>query len=131
MSASKQRLAIGEALANFGHLFDEGDAEGWAAQFASGGGMEVGGNFINSPAGLAGMVNKINGEHQGRLRHSITNVMIDELGENTASARCYCMVTVWDTPPRLMGFNIYHVSLVKTDGRWLFERIRLRPPGQR
>ncbi|MCB0993834.1 MAG: nuclear transport factor 2 family protein [Acidimicrobiales bacterium] len=122
-------LAIQTLLAQYNHLIDGGDGDGWAALFVADGSLDVGmGEPTVGTDALAafakGTVEMVPG-----IRHMITNVVVDGDGDS-ATAAAY--LQVWqakapasDSVQILSG--VYRDTLRRDGGQWKFVTRRMLP----
>jgi uncharacterized protein (TIGR02246 family) len=124
--ALEDRLAIEETLARYVHAIDEGDGNTWASLFTPDGSLKASGKVVGGRPALRTMVRKLYERNGDRLRHSITNVVIDEIKGDRARLRAYGLVTLWTEPPSLSTFAVYTIDMVRSDDEWKFEMVHAR-----
>lgn len=117
----EDRAEIHDLYMRYAFLFDDADADGWAALFTPDGrfappgveplvGTEALRAFVaNRPSEMAGM------------RHVISNVLVEPAGDD-AVGRAYFTCYRLDAEGgfRLRNFGRYVDRLVRHDGRWCF-----------
>jgi uncharacterized protein (TIGR02246 family) len=111
-------LAIQKLMADYNHVVDRLDGEGFAALFVEDGSLQRG---LDVTSGRDALRMFAAGLPDG-VRHLLTNVSIDGDG-NDATARAY--VQIWATPAmageaRVLRSGIYDDVLRRTDEGWRF-----------
>jgi len=117
---SDDRSAIVDLLARYCWLVDEGDGDGWAGLWTKDGKftgiptpMEGTDQLKHMPPGFYGLAD-------GKLRHVITNIVVDE-GKNADEAFAKGYSSVYDIRAgagKLMGFAKANYTLVRQGGQW-------------
>jgi SnoaL-like domain len=126
MNATEDRLAIHEVIARHGHLFDAGEFDRLEEIFTfdirydvadMGGGVLEGIPAIIAAARALG--------DQNPLAHHVTNIVVETLAENSASARSKGFGVMTDGTT---GTVTYADDLVRTPVGWRIRRrvVRLR-----
>jgi 3-phenylpropionate/cinnamic acid dioxygenase small subunit len=129
----EDRLVIEETLARYVHAIDDGDAAAWAALFTPDGSLQVRDKAaVTGTDALQAMVHQLHKRLDDRLRHSITNVIVDEIRtDGSAHVRAYGLVTEWGDSPVLSNFAVYDIDMIREDPRWKFRVIRVRLLGEK
>ncbi len=117
---TEDRSAIVELLARYCWLVDEGDGDGWANLWTKDGKftgiptpMEGHDQLKHMPPGFYGLAD-------GKLRHVITNIVVDA-GKNADEATAKGYSSVYDVRAgagKLMGFARVTYDVVKQGGQW-------------
>jgi 3-phenylpropionate/cinnamic acid dioxygenase small subunit len=129
MPSIEDRLDIDQLFSRYVHLIDEGHATEWGALFTQDAQFEVNDRTLSGTDELVAMAKGVFEENGDRLRHSITNILIEDITDDSASARAYGLVTTWFDHPVLSKFALYSVKLRKIAGDWKFHRVTVRFPG--
>jgi hypothetical protein len=123
------RLLIHEAFARWGIAYDEAQFEVIRSLFTKGAELVVllgSKEPINSAKGSDAIVDSVANalrQQQDQRRHAITNVVIDRLTENEASAIAYGIVIVANDGLSLGASVIYFGDLrCEADGVWRFSK---------
>lgn len=134
--AAASRQEISEVLCRYAVYVDDGEFDRLETLFASDATFDITPDpkFVAVPAigrqkvretleGRYDVVSKVD-----QRRHLITNIVIDELGDDEAVTRCF--LTVLSVPKsggpvELRGTGVYHDRLRRMDGSWLIAERRL------
>lgn len=123
------RLLIQEAFARWGIAHDEGQLEVVRSLFTKDGEVQVmlgSKELLDSANGADNVVKMVAnslGQQQDQRRHAMTNIVIDKLTKNEASAIAYGIVTLANDGLTLGASVIYHGELKKeADGVWRFSK---------
>ena len=119
--ATDDILAIQKLVADYNHLVDAGDGEGFAALFVDGGSLDTGFNVVKGTEELRGFADFVPTMAPG-ARHLVSNVSIDGDGES-ATTRLY--LQMWSTAggaadTKLVISGVYEDTLRRDDGTWRF-----------
>jgi hypothetical protein len=111
-------LAIQKLMADYNHVVDRLDGDGFAALFVEDGSLQRGPDLTRGRDALRTFA----GGLPDGVRHLLTNVSIDGDG-NDATSRAY--VQIWATPAmageaRVLRSGIYDDVLRRTDEGWRF-----------
>ena len=126
------RELIRETLARYAHYADSGRFDELAALFAENGILEIDGREpLHGRAAIHAFLSTTKrslaaDSTQPYIRHHVSSVTIDVHSATTASARSY-FLAITDRGPDHWGR--YRDGLVCIEGKWLFERRRVRPDG--
>ncbi|MCY4394001.1 MAG: nuclear transport factor 2 family protein [Rhodospirillaceae bacterium] len=134
--AAASRQEISEVLCRYAVYVDDGEFDRLETLFASDATFDITPDpkIVALPAigrqkvretleGRYDVVSKVD-----QRRHLITNIVIDELGDDEAVTRCF--LTVLSVPKsggpvELRGTGVYHDRLRRMDGSWLIAERRL------
>jgi hypothetical protein len=116
--------AIRELIAEYCFLIDGAEYPAWVELFTMEGVFEVVGMFsFQGREKLLQFARTIPLNDEGRpgFKHCTLNSIVRVSGER-ATARCYFLLVHEGRPLRVDVAGRYEDTLVKQDGRWLFER---------
>lgn len=123
---AEDRIEIGELLARYNHAIDHFEAEEWASLFTQDGVLSANGSVRAS--GREALVAYVAARREAggpRIRHVLTNIVIDPAGDG-ARVRAYVLayrIDDWTGMPYVLGE--YDDELVRQAGRWRFRLRRM------
>ncbi len=124
-------MEITDLISRHVWLMDEGDVDAWVETWTDDGGIDstfIVGRRIKGKAGLkeyATQITKRVAKIGVQMRHMMTNINIELLGEGKATARFYMLVFLgypYFAQPLAGNLLSYHAQFVKVDGKWLFSQ---------
>ena len=130
------RMEITDLISRSAWLMDEGDVDAWVETWNDDGGIDGTlfiGRGIKGKAGLkkyATQMTKTFAKVDLQMRHLITNIKIELLGDGKAKARFYMLVSLghpYIAQPLAGNLLSYQAQFVKVDGRWLFSQGNPKP----
>jgi len=124
------RLLVTERIYRYAWGYDERDAELLAACFTDDGvweGTIMGTDPVGPFDGRAAVVEFLTGfwdVQQDQRRHIFTNIIIDQIGPDTATAHAYLMLTAaGDEKMQPQTTGPYRFQLVRDSGVWRIGRL--------
>ena len=117
------QLEILALAARYSHAVDGGDGAAFAATFTEGGVLDAGQLVVEGRRALARFAEGLPRSHRAP-RHVASNLVVEGDGAR-ATLRAYVqMYALAGDPPaqRIVASGRYDDTLVKLDGRWVFER---------
>jgi len=119
MISTDERSAINDLLARYCWHMDEGEGDAWAALWTDDGRFTGIPTPVDGREALRQMPPGFRDMADGKMRHSITNIVIDP-GEDadTVSVKGYSMVSDWREGGKFIAFAKAHFTLVRQGGRW-------------
>ena len=124
--SSADKLEIQELITRYNHATDSGDAAAFAATFTEDGSFTMGEN--DPIQGRENLTKMASGGGGGGSRHWTANYVIEGEG-NSATLRCYVMVTRTQEGTKIGMTGLYTDELKKVDGAWLFSKRRVAMDG--
>jgi hypothetical protein len=128
----QDRLEIIDLIVGYSHAIDKGDVEAYVGCFVpdgileGAGGHTIGHDEIRKRGYLQVQAGRVGGT-PARLRHFVSMPLIAGDGER-ATASTNCVYLSYDDEKRIAVpmISCYEDTIVKVDGRWLFERRNIR-----
>ena len=119
-------FAVGNIIGAYGWLFDDGDADGWAALWEEDGVFVADGEETAGRAALAGMVRTLFEQTGGQLRH-LAGSFHHAYGESreTMIVRFYSHVSTWGSSPSAM-MALCVMTLARGPAGWRIRRNDVR-----
>jgi uncharacterized protein (TIGR02246 family) len=121
--------AIHQLYGRQSHLIDGGDAKGWARTFTPDGEFHSP-SYPEPLAGVDALTEFARRFHSGaleggeRLRHVITNLVVDRVDPRTLAVTAYLQIVATQAggDSRLVRFTTIADTVVDNDGHWLVSR---------
>lgn len=127
MLTSDDRLEIQQLFSLYCSYADAWDWESWSELFAPDGQWLAQSARLRNRDDFRAKIEQHAGERPKLVRHFISNIIIDELGDDgeRATARCDLIVISADGPDddaaKITLVGMYRDELVKLDGKWRFQ----------
>jgi uncharacterized protein (TIGR02246 family) len=126
------RAAIESLIANYAHVYDALDADGYASIFAEDAEFTFGGNTLRGRAAIRGVITGAlerrakapANEPAAETYHIISNTRIDFVSDTEARHRSYWQVVsrVKGSAPVVANVGYYDDVVVKRNGEWLIQK---------
>lgn len=124
----QDRLAIEDLLSRYAVAMDSGDYETYAALFAEDAELIFANTHLTGRAAILETMRpaleRSNGgaDGAGRLRHLLSGVSITIDGDTATARANWATVSARSGAPAIGAMGYYDDTLVRRDGRWMFQR---------
>ena len=120
------KLTIQELIATYNIAVDNKNIDEWTNTWTDDGTWSTTFGEAKGKPELKNMIEQVTNEFASGKRHLSTNIIIESVPNNKASARSYLIVTEAKRTPEVVASGTYSDSLVKdANGKWKFVQRKL------
>jgi 3-phenylpropionate/cinnamic acid dioxygenase small subunit len=123
--SADDHAAIIDLLARYSWYVDEGDGESWADLWTMDGSFTGIPDPLHGRAALRGMPLGFHAGFGGKLRHHLTNVLLNPGAQaDEARVRAYSVLSDWREGGKLSNFAKADFTLARQNGTWKISALR-------
>jgi 3-phenylpropionate/cinnamic acid dioxygenase small subunit len=125
--SAQDRLDVMDLIASYALCIDDGDIDGWVANFLPDAVLDHIGGRASGEAEIRAWVTRLMssgrvGGTPAQLRHFVGLPRVEALADGRAHVRTYCVILAYDPAQKIEVplVGSYEDTCVKVEGRWRF-----------